>query len=36
MLPYGMDITIGDFNICEPEEGSLNVPNRTFSDGGSC
>ena len=31
--PEGFGIILGDFNICEPEEGRLNVTNQTFTDG---
>ena len=31
--PEGFGIIISDFNICEPEEGRLNVTNQTFTDG---
>ena len=28
-----MGIILGDFNICDPEEGRFNVWNQTFTDG---
>ena len=28
-----MGVILGDFNICDPEEGSFNVWNQTFTDG---
>ena len=31
--PNAMGMIIGDFNICEPEEGRFNVWNQTFTDG---
>ena len=31
--PCGMGVFLGDFNICDPEEGRFNVWNQTFSDG---
>ena len=31
--PNAVGIILGDFNICEPEEGRLNVWNQTFTDG---
>ena len=31
--PNGVGIILGDFNICDPEEGRFNVWNRTFTDG---
>ena len=31
--PDAVGIILGDFNICEPEEGRFNVWNRTFTDG---
>ena len=31
--PNGVDIMLGDFNICDPEEGRFNVWNQTFTDG---
>ena len=31
--PNGVGIILGDFNICEPEEGRFNVWNQTFTDG---
>ena len=31
--PDGLGVVIGNFNICEPEEGRFNVTNHTFSDG---
>ena len=31
--PNGVGITLGDFNICDPEEGRFNVWNQTFTDG---
>ena len=32
-FPNGVGIILGDFNICDPEEGRLNVWNQTFTDG---
>ena len=29
----GVGIILGDFNICDPEEGRFNVCNQTFTDG---
>ena len=26
-------VNLGDFNICDPEEGRFNVWNQTFTDG---
>ena len=31
--PKEMGIILGDFNICDPEEGRFNVWNQTFTDG---
>ena len=31
--PGAFGVLIGDFNICEPEEGRFNVWNQTFTDG---
>ena len=31
--PNGVGIILGDFNICDPEEGRFNVWNQTFTDG---
>ena len=31
--PNGVGILLGDFNICDPEEGRLNVWNQSFTDG---
>ena len=31
--PNAVGIILGDFNICEPEEGRFNVWNQTFTDG---
>ena len=31
--PSSVGIIMGDFNICDPEEGRLNVCNQTFTDG---
>ena len=31
--PNGVGIILGDFNICDPEEGRFNVRNQTFTDG---
>ena len=31
--PSGVGIILGDFNICDPEEGRFNVWNQTFTDG---
>ena len=31
--PGALGVIAGDFNICEPEEGILNVWNQTFKDG---
>ena len=31
--PRGVGVILGDFNICDPEEGRLNVWNQTFTDG---
>ena len=31
--PNGLGIIVGDFNICDPEEGRFNVWNQTFTDG---
>ena len=31
--PNAVDIILGDFNICEPEEGRFNVWNQTFTEG---
>ena len=31
--PNGVGIILGDFNICEPEEGRFNVWNQAFTDG---
>ena len=33
--PNGVGFILGDFNICYPEEGRLNVWNQTFTDGDS-
>ena len=30
---YSFEVIIGDFNICEPEEGRFNVRKQTFSEG---
>ena len=32
-IPVGGGITLGDFNICDPEERRFNVWNQTFTDG---
>ena len=31
--PNATGMIMGDFNICEPEEGRFNVGNQTFTDG---
>ena len=31
--PNGVDIFLGDFNICDPEEGRFHVWDQTFTDG---
>ena len=31
--PNGVGIILGDFHICDPEEGRFNVWNQTFTDG---
>ena len=31
--PKGVGIILGDFNICDPEEGGFHVWNQTFTDG---
>ena len=31
--PSGVGIILGDFNICDPEEGRFNVWNQSFTDG---
>ena len=31
--PNGVGIILGDFNICDPEEGRFHVWNQTFTDG---
>ena len=31
--PNGVGVIVGDFNICDPEEGRFNVWNQTFTDG---
>ena len=31
--PDAIGVIMGDFNICEPEEGRFNVWNQTFTDG---
>ena len=31
--PNGVGVILGDFNICDPEEGRFNVWNQTFTDG---
>ena len=31
--PDALGTIMGDFNICEPEEGRFNVWNQTFTDG---
>ena len=31
--PNGVVIILGDFNLCDPEEGRFNVWNQTFTDG---
>ena len=31
--PCGVGVFLGDFNICDPEEGRFNVWNQTFTDG---
>ena len=31
--PNAIGTIVGDFNICEPEEGRFNVWNQTFTDG---
>ena len=31
--PNGVGIILGDFNICDPEEGRFNVWNQSFTDG---
>ena len=31
--PNAVGITLGDFNICEPEEGRFHFWNQTFTDG---
>ena len=31
--PNGLGIILGDFNICDPEEGRFNVWNQTFTNG---
>ena len=31
--PYGVGVILGDFNICDPEEGRFNVWNQSFTDG---
>ena len=33
LYPHAIGIIMGDFNICEPEEGRFNVWNQTFTDG---
>ena len=33
VYPNAAGIILGDFNICEPEEGRFNVWNQTFTDG---
>ena len=30
---HGVGVTVGDFNICDPEEGRFNVWNHTVTDG---
>ena len=32
-FPEDLRVIIGDFNICEPEEGRFNVRHQTFTDG---
>ena len=32
-IPSGVGIFLGDFNICDPEEGRFHVWNQTFTDG---
>ena len=31
--PCGVGVILGDFNICDPEEGRFNVWNQSFTDG---
>ena len=31
--PEALGVIIGDFNVCEPEEGRFNVRNQTFTEG---
>ena len=31
--PKGVGVILGDFNICDPEEGPFNVGNQTFTEG---
>ena len=31
--PQAFGVIIGDFNICEPEEGRFSVGNQTFTEG---
>ena len=31
--PESLGVIIGDFNVCEPEEGKFNVRNQTFTEG---
>ena len=33
VYPSGVGIILGDFNICDPEEGRFNVWNQSFTDG---
>ena len=35
IIPTPLALIMGDFNICEPEEGRFNVGNQTFTDGGT-
>ena len=32
-IPMKWELFLGDFNICEPEEGRFNAWNQTFTDG---
>ena len=32
-IPVGVGVILGDFNICDPEEGRFNVWNQTFTNG---
>ena len=31
--PNGVGVILGDFNICDPEEGRFNVWNQSFTEG---